>query len=109
VSGRGPVEVLCGRSLVRSAAALDAGAAPCGVVETASALPELRRLLEAERVVWDGAPFEVAPELDVRPAEGRSGLAVMSSAGVRSGGVRCGAWAVEAAARRDQAPGFVAV
>jgi hypothetical protein len=80
-------------TLAREPEAKRVGAKPAGRRETATALPELRRLLP-DGLVWDGDDLdEQLRALTVR--EDSSG-GLQPSAGARSALVRCAAWAVQA-------------
>jgi len=94
--------VLCGVTLAREPDAKQVRAKPAGRRETATALPELRRLLP-DGLVWDGDDLdEQLRALTVREDSG----GLQPSAGARSALVRCAAWAVQAC-RADDEPTMV--
>jgi hypothetical protein len=67
-----------------------------GTVETSSALPKLRELLAAGRLVHDGGEALASQIRSLRVVERGGGLSVSSRG--RSDLARCAAWAVHAAA-----------
>ena len=98
-----PQRWLVGRSLMRrpEVAALggddvkDKRVQPRATTDTATALPELRRLLARERVVWDGGDLARLPRLRTKDHESvAQGLQLVNTPDVPTGGIRCAAWAV---------------
>jgi hypothetical protein len=74
---------------------LERAAQPRSQGDTAGDLPELRRLLQAGRLRWEGEVVGVnLAGLVVKDHDSRSGLSVVPTEGVHSGPVRCAAWAV---------------
>jgi hypothetical protein len=90
--------VLCGVTLLREPEAKEVRAKPAGRKETATALPQLRRLLP-DGLRWDGDGLaEQMTSVQMRETE--NGL--QPTAGSRSALVRCAAWAVQACLTTDE-------
>lgn len=92
--GVGPSSWLVGYSLRKSAEATARLAEPRSNVDTASALPEFRRMVAEDALRWDGDQLaDNATVLVVKDNDTRSGLQVIPTEGIHSAGVRCAAWA----------------
>jgi hypothetical protein len=100
--------LLVGASLAGEPAAHAVGAdpEPFGVAQTAAALPAVRELLAAGRLVHDGA-WELAGQVKaLRVAPGRAGGLSVSSSRARSDLVRAAAWAATEAVKMPAAVEF---
>ena len=85
--------VLCGITLRNESEAKELRAQLCGRRETATALPELRRLLASDGLVWDGDELDSQLRKAVVREDSIGALSVQPA--TPTGVMRCAAWAVQ--------------